>query len=34
MSVGQIYSSNLRIELHQMLDEAECKLATIIAHAA
>ena len=34
VTVGQIKSPDLRIKLHQMLDEAGCKLATIIAPTA
>ena len=31
VTVGQINSPNLRIKLHQMLEDAGCKLATIIS---
>ena len=34
VTVGQIKSPDLRIKLHQMLDEAGCKLATVIAPTA
>lgn len=34
VTVGQIKSSNLRVKLHQMLAEANCHLATIIASTA
>lgn len=34
VTVGQIISSNLRIKLHQMLADAGCRLATIIAPTA
>ena len=34
VTVGQIKSPNLRIKLHQMLAEAHCNLATIIASTA
>lgn len=34
VTVGQIKSPNLRIKLHQMLAEAHCHLATIIASTA
>lgn len=34
VTVGQIKSPDLRIKLHQMLAEAHCKLATIIASTA
>lgn len=34
VTVGQIKSPNLRIKLYQMLDEAHCHLATVIAPTA
>ena len=34
VTVGQIKSANLRIKLHQMLEEVHCQLATIIASTA
>ena len=34
VTVGQIKSPDLRIKLHQMLDKAGCKLATVIAPTA
>lgn len=34
VTVGQIKSPNLRIKLHQMLADADCRLATIIAPTA
>lgn len=34
VTVGQIKSSDLRIHLHKKLDDANCKLATIIASTA
>jgi sugar O-acyltransferase (sialic acid O-acetyltransferase NeuD family) len=34
VTVGQIKSPNLRIKLHQMLADAGCRLATIIASSA